>query len=330
METKPENDYKKVEPALQTEKEKSYTDILQEYDTFSSQKDKRKLLLEDIEKYRPTPKKKVGVIGFIADEAGRNSSLSHRDIPAIGSALMSLGSVDVLRLIINSPGGDGIAAEKIVEMCRSYCKRFEVIIPNMAKSAATLIALGADEIHMGYCSEIGPIDAQVPIIVDGIPRYISAQSFINARKCLLDEYDKAIADNKDTKAILQQIATLNIPFIKQCEKYQEFSRDMAGKYLSKYMFKRFANNKTTLQEKINKVLQDLSSTETFIVHGRMINAQIAKSTLNLEVKSLGKDEKYWTNIWEYYVRADIGLGGRAGIPRHSKIVETKNETLIAA
>jgi hypothetical protein len=66
-----------------------------------------------------------------------------------------------------------------------------------------------------------------------------------------------------------------------------------------------------------------------MVHGRMINAQIAKGKLNLSVRSLGKDDKYWKTIWEYYVRADIGLGGR-GASRAAKMIETKNEILIAA
>jgi hypothetical protein len=35
-----------------------------------------------------------------------------------------------------------------------------VVIPRKAKSAATLLALGADEIHMGLMSELGPIDPQ--------------------------------------------------------------------------------------------------------------------------------------------------------------------------
>jgi ClpP class serine protease len=49
-----------------------------------------------------------------------------------------------LVLIINSPGGSGLAAERIINICRSYSNdKFEVIVPNMAKSAATMICLGS-------------------------------------------------------------------------------------------------------------------------------------------------------------------------------------------
>ncbi|MFA5974688.1 MAG: hypothetical protein WC859_00805 [Elusimicrobiota bacterium] len=330
MDQKEKTGYEKVETGIQVEKDKYYTDILQEYNTFSSQREKRVALLNTIAKIGKTNNKKVGVIAFIADPASMHSSIDTKDVTAMGSALMSIGHVDVLRLIINSPGGDGVTAEKIVDMCRSYCKKFEVIIPNMAKSAATMIALGSDEITMGYCSEIGPIDAQVPIMVDGIPRMISAQSFINARKSLLKDFQDAVTQQKDVRAILQQIASLNIPFIEQCEKYMQFGRDMVGKYLAKYMFKKDASNKTTLETKINKVLQDLSSTDTFIVHGRMINAHTAKTALGLNVKPLGKDSPDWKAIWEYYVRADIALGITKGSTKPAKMIETITETLIAA
>jgi hypothetical protein len=39
--------------------------------------------------------------------------------------------------------------------------KFVVAVPRRAKSAATLIALGADEIHMGLMSQLGPIDPQL-------------------------------------------------------------------------------------------------------------------------------------------------------------------------
>ena len=63
-------------------------------------------------------------------------------------------------LIINSPGGRIEPAYLISKCCKEYSKKFVVSIPRKAKSAATLISLGADEIHMGIMSELGPIDPQ--------------------------------------------------------------------------------------------------------------------------------------------------------------------------
>ena len=76
----------------------------------------------------------------------------------------SLSKVDRKRpilLVLRSIGGDIAAAYFIGKLCREHtAAAFEVAIPREAKSAATLICCGADVIHMGSLSEIGPIDPQ--------------------------------------------------------------------------------------------------------------------------------------------------------------------------
>lgn len=68
---------------------------------------------------------------------------------------------DVL-LFLLSPGGSIEPAYQISTLCKAYSKeRFVAVIPRRAKSAATLIAIGADEIHMGPLSQLGPIDPQL-------------------------------------------------------------------------------------------------------------------------------------------------------------------------
>lgn len=70
------------------------------------------------------------------------------------------GNCNIL-LIIQSDGGSIEPAYLISKTCKRLSKeRFNVAIPRKAKSAATLIALGANEIHMGLLSELGPIDPQ--------------------------------------------------------------------------------------------------------------------------------------------------------------------------
>lgn len=63
-------------------------------------------------------------------------------------------------LIMNSKGGRVEPAYLISKTCKENNSGFNVVIPRRAKSAATLIALGANEIHMGSMSELGPIDPQ--------------------------------------------------------------------------------------------------------------------------------------------------------------------------
>lgn len=61
-------------------------------------------------------------------------------------------------LFIYSRGGDVEVPWRIVSMIREFCTRFNVIVPYHAHSAATLVALGANEIVMGAKAELGPID----------------------------------------------------------------------------------------------------------------------------------------------------------------------------
>ncbi len=70
-------------------------------------------------------------------------------------------SKDIL-LIINNQGGAIEPAFQISKICNQYKKgKFVVAIPGQAKSAATLLSLGANEIHMGDLGQLGPIDPQL-------------------------------------------------------------------------------------------------------------------------------------------------------------------------
>lgn len=68
---------------------------------------------------------------------------------------------DIL-LCLYSRGGSIGAGYLIAKLCKEYSdSRFVVTVPRSAKSAATLICCGADELHMGSLSELGPIDPQI-------------------------------------------------------------------------------------------------------------------------------------------------------------------------
>lgn len=64
-------------------------------------------------------------------------------------------------LLIESPGGDADYAYQIARLFQRRTNNFTVIVPRYAKSAATLIALGATDLIMGRDAELGPLDVQV-------------------------------------------------------------------------------------------------------------------------------------------------------------------------
>jgi len=78
-----------------------------------------------------------------------------------------LDAAERLFLILESPGGSIDSAAKIVHMCKEYFRELNVIVPYYAKSAATLIAIAADNLYIGKSGEIGPIDPYVQHPVEG-------------------------------------------------------------------------------------------------------------------------------------------------------------------
>jgi len=82
-------------------------------------------------------------------------------IPIFFNHLSKIGNTQKIDLFIFSTGGDTILPWRLVNLIREYCKEFGVLIPYKAHSAATMIALGADEIVMGPLGELSPIDPSI-------------------------------------------------------------------------------------------------------------------------------------------------------------------------
>jgi hypothetical protein len=66
-----------------------------------------------------------------------------------------------IALIIDSPGGQARSAYRLASFLREQCGGFTAIVPEYAKSAATLLVLGANNIILGPRAELGPLDTQV-------------------------------------------------------------------------------------------------------------------------------------------------------------------------
>jgi ClpP class serine protease len=77
--------------------------------------------------------------------------------------LRSIGPQKRLALYLYSHGGAMEAPWKIVTMLREFCDELYVIVPYRAQSAATMIAIGADKIHMSKKGELGPIDPALQV-----------------------------------------------------------------------------------------------------------------------------------------------------------------------
>ena len=66
-----------------------------------------------------------------------------------------------IALLIDSQGGKAKAAYELAMLLRHHCGGFVAVVPRHAKSAATLLALGADSIVLNDYAELGPLDVQI-------------------------------------------------------------------------------------------------------------------------------------------------------------------------
>lgn len=212
------------------------------------------------------------------------------DVQPFEDLLISAGA-DKADLMISSNGGDPNAAEKLLMMCRSRFKKgFNVIVPNHAKSAATMIALGSDKILMGYLSELGPIDPQ--IVAGGIS--VPAQSFIGG----LEDIRKRLKSKTDPDPVNMYfpiLSNIRPEVIQMCENAIAHSRIFAEKWLSSYMFK-----KKPKQAKL--VAKVLSEGKVYKSHGKVIDFKEAKDVLKLNVDIIPENSDLWRYVWELYNR----------------------------
>lgn len=96
-----------------------------------------------------------------------DSDIDSECLGEIIESLDEIGHQESLSLILNSSGGSIEYAFWIASVVRDRCDHLDVLVPNSAKSAATLIALAADRILFGQLGELGPLDPQVRDLAGG-------------------------------------------------------------------------------------------------------------------------------------------------------------------
>jgi Serine dehydrogenase proteinase len=66
-----------------------------------------------------------------------------------------------INVLLNSPGGSLDSAYSTALYLSAYAKELRVFVPGRAKSASTLLAIGADRLYLSAFGELGPLDTQI-------------------------------------------------------------------------------------------------------------------------------------------------------------------------
>jgi hypothetical protein len=223
-------------------------------------------------------------------------------------------------LIIDSPGGDAMAAERIANVCRQYSGgEFEVIVPHMAKSAATMICFGASKIHMGPTGELGPVDPQIPQHSDrGGLLWISADEILRSYDTLMETAGKD-PNVLRVEPYLQQLQRYDSRRIEQIRSARKLSRDISIKLLQGSQMK--GVSESDIEAKIKIFLQQ----EHMSAHGRRIGLDEAQ-VCGLKIQGLELDSETWKTIWALYRRSSYRVSGTEDTV---KLMETGTDSVYA-
>jgi len=202
-------------------------------------------------------------------------------------------------LFIHSNGGDGTVPWRLVTLVREYTKHFSVLVPNRAFSAATLTALGANEVVMHPMGVLGPTDATVSNAFNPADPFnpqrklgISVEDVTAYFQLVRD--DAGIQHEDEFVQAFNQLATQVHPLaLGNVKRSISQSRLMARKLLSLHMGADKAHD-------IDQIVENLTSKSFY--HGHPINRVEARDQVGLPtVKDASKEVEaaMWSLFEEY-------------------------------
>lgn len=261
---------------------------------------------------------KRNVITFFTSFDFARSSISNSDAEMIEEILHCCCQTRGILLILDSPGGDAMAAERIANVCRSYAKNdFEVLVPHMAKSAATMICFGAGKIHMSDTSELGPVDPQVGYFDDRNNQVvIAAAEYVRSYDSLMEGAIAATEDQR-IEPILQQLSRYDARYVETLRSALDLSEDISVKLLESGMM-----NGTAREEIKRRIAPFLLQKETKS-HGRMITRAEA-AACGLKIEAIALKSECWKIVRELAVRSSWIVQTRA-----AKLLESSETSLTA-
>ena len=230
--------------------------------------------------------------------AGNQCRINRDDVVGFVELLYKVSSTEKIDLMIHTLGGEIDAAEKIVKMLQAKIGfsedsaklqngeelPFRVIVPDYAKSAGTLIALGANSIVMSDSSELGTIDPQVQLRDSfGNISMFSVFDYINA----YEEFEQRLYDNPDSSPDRIMFARFEPYRLYQIRAIKERMRVCA---------------EATVKRQggpFTRIVTDLMDTKLFKSHSQAID-WIDAQKIGLNIEYLPFRNPLWMDYWTLY------------------------------
>jgi hypothetical protein len=183
-----------------------------------------------------------------------NANVTELDIKDAYRELRSGGAkkekpLSTLDLLLHTNGGDPVAGYRIAQTIRSLCRTMDVLVPEYAYSAGTLMSFSGDDIRLGDYAGLSPID--ITISEPGSPKPEGVQlagvdSFLEfaqgARKDvekILKELDRNSAcSSVDSDLLVQMVKEVGALTVGKYYRERTVTGHYAQLLLENYMFKR--------------------------------------------------------------------------------------------
>jgi len=238
--------------------------------------------------------------------SGLGTMIDRDDTIGLVDLLHNVPCGENLDLLLHTGGGDIDAAEKLVMMVRQKVgtATLRVVVPDFAKSAGTLIALGADFIVMSDTSELGPIDPQV-VRSDGDGNRMahSVLSYLEA----FEHHAEVLKRDPGNVASRIMMNKLDPGTLKQFEAIRTRAQRVAEDLLRRGMFRDGRGNWSLAASELMNVKSRPS-------HGQMISWEDAMNPkLGLIVEHMDAADPVWQNYWLLYCLQRLAITDRQKI-----------------
>ncbi len=240
-----------------------------------------------IEKYRKRP-----LIVYATSTRGNVSAQIAGDavrefIDQIDLIPQEIKEVDIL---LHSTGGDGLTAWKLMSVLRERFSYVAVLVPFMAFSAATIFALGADEIVMHPHSSLGPIDPQITVpLPDGKNRLFAFEDVEAFLRFLKQEI--GLTDQAYVSAIVDKLFSVVDPInVGGAKRASELSTTVGERLLKLHM------NSAEERTQARSIAENLN--KSFFAHGDAVSRSRAR---DLQLKVAKDDQVLEALIWQAYL-----------------------------
>ena len=220
--------------------------------------------------------------------SGSRCLVDRDDTIPFADLLHHIPAGESIELLLHTRGGNVDAAEKLIRMIKRKTGEadFHIVVPEYAKSAGTLMVLGANRVVMSDASELGPIDPQIRL-ADGSGQAV--QNYLDA----YEELAVQLQENPGNIAARLMLDKLDPTIVKLCQVAVDRARQSAEYLLRHGMFR--DGGPWTLPA------SELLDTRRWLSHSQMIAWDDARDPqIGLVVDYLEPQSKRWQDYWRLY------------------------------